>query len=477
MASGGDAMNYIQGQETTSRAADQLDDELVTRPDGWIEDREEVSDADPRPEDWPPRRVLNYRDLVGMQRRLKGNRSLLSIRSSNGRTNSLRLALAALSVALWAFAVHAHGIGSWLGFGWTVMAVAAVSNVVLSLLIGLRVVAVGEWILRLGAGDLDYRTTLAGKDELARLCQALEKLRDRSVRVVKLQLVERMTARLKQRNAELRETVARLEKAQDQIVAQQKAAELGELTSGVAHEIRNPLNFVKNFSEDTRELMAEMAESIRCQRDAIGEKKMRRLRAVQSEIEENLDRIAAHTTRADTIVQQMLMLGETQGAAQDVDLNGLVSQHARLACRAAEHQNRDLKVSLREVYDERIGDVRVVAQAIARVLLNLVGNACYAVNERRAETPEGYEPTVWIRTRGKETGVEIEVRDNGPGIDKAIREKVMTPFFTTKPPSVGAGLGLCQCADAVRQHGGTVALESSAEGGATVRIVLPGGAP
>lgn len=460
-------------QETTPPTADRLDEELVTKPDRWIEDREEVFGAHLRPEDWPPRRVLTYRDLVGMQRRLKGNRSLLSLRSSNGRLNSLRLGLAGLSVALWAYAVHAHGIGSWLGIGWTAMAVAAVTNVVLSLLIGLRVVAVGEWILRLGAGDLDYRTTLGGKDELARLCQALEKLRDRSVRVVKLQLVERITARLEQRNTELRETIERLEKAQDQIVAQQKAAELGELTSGVAHEIRNPLNFVKNFNEDSRELMAEMAESIQSQEDAIGENKMRGLRELQREIEENLDHIEAETTRADRIVEQLLMLGETQGAVQDVDLNGLVSQHARLACRASEQPGGKFKVRLKEDYDERIGEVRVVPQAIARVVLNLVGNACYAVNERNGEAPDGYEPTVWITTHGKKTGVEIEVRDNGPGIAEAIREKVMTPFFTTKPPSVGAGLGLCQCADAARQHGGTIVLGSSAAGGAAIQIVLP----
>ena len=466
-------MPKIQGQEATLHSAGRLDEELVTKPDGWIQDREALSGADPRPEDWPPRRVLTYRDLIGMQRRLRGNRSLLSLRSTNGRANSLRLGLVGLCLPLWAFAIHAHGIGSWLGIGWTVMGVAAVSNVVLSLLIGLRVVAVGEWILRLGAGDLDYRTTLGGKDELARLCKALETLRDRSVRVVKLQLVERMTARLEQRNARLRETIERLERAQDQIVARQKAAELGELTSGVAHEIRNPLNFVKNFTEDTGELLAEMSTSIQSQKDAIGEKKMRRLLKVQSGIEENLDRIEVHTARADMIVQQMLMLGETQGAAQDVDLNRLVSQHARLACRAAEQQDPDLKVRLKEVYDERIGEVRVVAQAIARGVLNLVGNACYAVNERRAKAPEGYEPTVWIRTCSKETNLEIEVRDNGPGIDKAIREKVMTPFFTTKPPSVGAGLGLCQCADAARQHGGTVELGSSAAGGAMIRIVLP----
>ena len=407
-----------------------------------------------------------------MQRRLKGNRSLFSLRSNNGRTNSLRLALAGLSVALWLYALHANGIASWHGIGWTVMAIAATCNLVLSLHLELRVVAVGEWILRLGAGDLDYRTTLGGNDELARLCRALEKLRDRSVRVVKLQLVERRTAWLELRNTELRETIDRLEKAQDRIVAQQKAAELGDLTSGVAHEIRNPLNFVKNFSEATRELMAE---SIQRQEDALDENKMRTLLEVQRKIEEHLKRIVAHTARAESIVEQMLMLGETQGAAQHVELNALVAQHARLACRAAEQQNRDLTVRLEEMCDERIGEVKVVAQAIARVVLNLVGNACYAVNERRTGAPDSYEPTVWIRTRGNEAGLEIEVRDNGPGIDEAILDKVMTPFFTTKPPNVGAGLGLSQCADAVRQHGGTIEIESRAGAGTTVRIELPAG--
>ena len=111
-------MQQIHEQEATARVANRLEEEQVTRPDGWREDREQEAGADPRPEDWPPRRVLTYRDLIGMQRRLKGNRSLLSLRSSNGRTNSLRLALAGLSVALWAFALHAHGIG------WTVMMVA-----------------------------------------------------------------------------------------------------------------------------------------------------------------------------------------------------------------------------------------------------------------------------------------------------------------------------------------------------------------
>ena len=463
-----------QGRETMPRTADRLDEERATRPDGWIEDREEASDADPRPEDWPPRRVLTFRDLIGMQRHVTGDWSLLSPRSSAGRPNCLRLGLAGLSVALWAYAVHAHGIGSWLGIGWTVIAVAMVGEAVLSLLIGLRVVAVGEWILRLGAGDLDYRTTLGGNDEAARLCQALEKLRDRSVRVVKLQLVERMTERLEQRNAELRETIERLQKTQDRIVAQQKATELGELTSGVAHEIRNPLNFVKNFSEDARDLMDEMAQIIQGRVDAIGDDKTGRLQELQREIEENLDHIEADAARADTIVQQMLVLGETQGRVLNVDLNGLVSEHARLACRVAEQQDGRCNVRLKEVYDERIGEVRIFGQSVARVVLNLVGNACYSVNERSAEAPDGYEPTVWVITRGKETGLEIEVRDNGPGIDEAIREKVMTPFFTTKPPSVAAGLGLCQCADAARQHGGTIAIGSSAEGGAAIRIALPG---
>ena len=445
----------------------------MTRPDGRREAPEEEGGEDLRPEDLSPPHPLTYRDLIAMQRRLKGNRSLFSLRSNNGRTNSLRLALAALSATLWAFAVHAHGPGSWLGIGWSIMMVAATGNLVASLLIGLRVVAIGEQILRIGAGDLEHRTALPGRDETVRLCEALEKLRARSARVVKLQLVERMTARLEDRNATLRKTIESLKRTQDRIVVGQKAVELGVLTAGVAHEIRNPLNFVRNFSEGARELVAEMAQGIEGQNDRIGTRRMDTLRELRAEVEENFERIAAHTERADAIVEQMLMLGETQGAAQDVELNALVGRHSRLACRAAEQKDPGLGVRLEEVYDERVGELTAVPQALARVVLNLVSNACYAAGEGPKDPSEDYEPTVWVETRRNEGEVEIEVRDNGPGIDEAIREKVLTPFFTTKPPNVATGLGLSQCADAVRQHGGTIAIGSGPEGGASVRLTIP----
>ena len=303
------------------------------------------------------------------------------------------------------------------------MAVMALTNVVVSLLMGLRVVAVGEWILRLGAGDLDYRTTLGGKDEVAQLCRALEKLRDRSVRVVKLQLVERMTARLEQRNAELRETIEGLERAQDQIVAQRKAAELGELTAGVAHEIRIPLKSVKRSTERARELVSKMVGAVGEHRNAVEAQAMEAIEEIETDIEEDLELAVAYARRADSIVDRMLMLGTAQGALESVSLNDLVGEHARLACRAAEQTSGGIGVRLEEAYDDAVGTVTVVTQGIARIVLNIVGNACYAVNESGESEAQGREPTIWMSTRR-----------NPDGIDEAILDKVMNPFLTTKPP-------------------------------------------
>ena len=419
----------------------------------------------------PP--ALTVRDLVMRQRGLRVIRSAWSIRSKTGKMNVIRATMAVVSGVLFASMVAAHGIDSWVTVGTGILAAGAIANLVISTVLALRMITIAEWIMRLGMGDLEYRVRLSGKDELALMCLALERVRDRTVRIVKLSLVERLAAELEKSNAELRETVESLTRAQDQIVARQKAAELGELTAGVAREIRIPLNLVKHFTESTRELVQEMVGAVREDRDALEAQEMKVLEEIETDIEEDLERVVAHARRADAIVNRMLMLGTAQGTFECVRLNDLVEEHARLACGAAERTSGEAGVRLEEAYDDAVGAVTVVTQGIARVVLNVVGNACYAVNERRAGESKGYEPTIWITTRKDADGIEIEVRDNGPGIDEAILDNVMTPFFTTKPPNVGAGLGLSQCADAVRQHGGTIGIESRVGAGTTVRIGLP----
>lgn len=193
--------------------------------------------------------------------------------------------------------------------------------------------------MRLGMADLDYRMRLSGKDELALMCVALERVRDRSVRIVKLSLVERLAAELKKSNSELRETVERLTRAQDQIVARQEAAELGELTAGVAREIRIPFDLVKRFTESTRELVRMLAGAVREDRKALEAQAVEAIEEIETDIEEDLELVSrvAHARRAHSVVDRMLMLGTAQGAFECVRLNDLVGEHARLAGGAAEH--------------------------------------------------------------------------------------------------------------------------------------------
>ena len=419
----------------------------------------------------PP--ALTVRDLLARHRGLRVMGAAWSIRSTSGKMNVIRATLAVGSGVLFALMAAAPGIDSWTTGATAVLAAVAIANLVYSNVIALRTIAIAEWIMRLGMGDLEYRMRLSGKDELALMCVALERVRDRSVRIVKLSLVERLAAELKESNSELRETVERLTRAQDQIVARQEAAELGELTAGVAREIRIPLDSVKRFTESTRELVRKLAGAVREDRNALEPQAVEAIEEIETDIEEDLELVAAHARRADSVVDRMLMLGTAQGAFERVRLNDLVGEHARLACGAAEHGSGGTGVRLEEAYDDAVGTVTVVTQGIARIVLNLVGNAHYAVNERRKGEADGYEPTIWISTRKDAAEIEIAVRDNGPGIDEAILDKVMTPFFTTKPPNVGVGLGLSQCADAARQHSGTIGIEARPGTGTTVRIRLP----
>ena len=419
----------------------------------------------------PP--ALTVLDLLMRQRGLRAMGPAWSIRSTTGKLNLIRATLAMVSGILFAGMVGADGIDSWATVATAVLATGATANLVISNVIALRTIAIAEWIMRLGTGDLEYRVRLSGKDELALMCVALERVRDRTVRIVQLSLVEHLAAELEKRNAELRESVESLTKAQEQIVARQKAAELGELTGGVARELRIPLGAVKSLTESTRDLVREMVGAVREGGEALEAQEIEVIEEIETDMDEDLELVVNHASRAAAIVDRMLMLGTVQGVFESVTLNDLVREHARLARGAAEHTSGTTGISLEEAYDDAVGTVRVVKQGIARVVLNLVGNACYALNERRTGETAEYEPTIWVTTRKGGDGIEIEVRDNGPGIDKAILDKVMTPFFTTKPPNFGAGLGLSQCADAVRQHSGTIGIESRVGAGTTVRVGLP----
>lgn len=324
---------------------------------------------------------------------------------------------------------------------------------------GVRTVALEVWIRRMGAGDLEYKVEIEGTDELAESARALEELRQRSIKAMQLDLVKELSQDLQEKNEELERVLAELRQTQDQIILRQKLAELGELTAGVAHEIRNPLNFVNNFSEASDELLAELRETIDENATDLDDERLSLISEICEDLAENLQRIRSHGDRANRIVRDMLMLGRGGGQVQMVGINDLVREHALLAFHSARALDPNFQLDIEEELDPDAGQVPVISENIGRVILNMVGNACYATDEKRrglAGNSDSYRPTLSLSTARKGDTVEIRIRDNGTGIPADVMEKVFNPFFTTKPADKGTGLGLSLSNDIVRQHGGSI---------------------
>ncbi len=353
---------------------------------------------------------------------------------------------------------------------------------------------------RMAEGDLEAEVDIGGRDEVGEMAAALEVFRRHALEVQRLNLVEKLAEELKSKNEQLETAMGDLEKAQDQIVMREKLAALGELTAGVAHEIKNPLNFIKNFSEVSVELLDEMLEEVR---NLAGERKKAAESADDAEapedddtaelIEEiagdltgNLKTIHEHGARANNIVQSMLQMGRGSGERRPADINALLSEHARLAYHSARASDSDFNIDLQEDLDPGVGEIEVIPQDLSRVFLNMVTNACYATHEKRMALKEtdpdavklkeggaDYEPQLRLTTRVVEDSVEIRIRDNGSGIPDELVEKIFHPFFTTKPTDKGTGLGLALSSDIVRQHGGHIRVETEAGEFTEMIIDLP----
>ena len=330
-----------------------------------------------------------------------------------------------------------------------------------------RIEMLSVWMRRMAGGDLEARVELGGRDEVADMAAALEVFRRHAIEVQRLNLVERLAEDLQDKNDELEGVLDDLRRAQDQIVARDKLAALGELTAGVAHEIRNPLNFVKNFSEASEELLIEMQEIMDEGGGTLNEKQRELVNEISEDLTANLDRIRTHGNRADRIVHDMLMMGRGGSEHQPTDINRLLDEHSRLAYHSARATDLNFQIDLRHDFDPAMGEVPVIPQDIGRVFLNMVSNAGYATDEKRrafleSETGAGedYSPVLWLSTRRKEDSVEIRIRDNGNGIPPDVVDKIFNPFFTTKPTNQGTGLGLAMSNDIVRQHGGTIEVDT-----------------
>ena len=317
----------------------------------------------------------------------------------------------------------------------------------------------------LAKGDLEEEIEVSGRDEIAEMASALEVFRRHALEIQRLNLVEQLAQELSERNDELQAVLEELGQAQDQIVAREKLAALGEVTAGVAHEIRNPLNFINNFSAASAELLEEMAEVYGELTDNLSEEDKDLIEEINQDLNDNLERIQTHGKRANRIVQDMLLMGRGGGETQLTDINDLIHEHSLLAYHSARAQDPEFQVLLEEEFDPDMGQLEVVPQDLGRVFLNFVANAGYATNKKQKEMIEAgtvgdYTPTVVLKSRRTEDGVILSVRDNGSGIPPDVAAKIFDPFFTTKPTNEGTGLGLALSADIIREHGGTITVNT-----------------
>jgi GAF domain-containing protein len=289
------------------------------------------------------------------------------------------------------------------------------------------------------------------------------------IAIENVRLFDEVQARTEQLAASLEE----LRAAQDRLVQTEKLASLGQLTAGIAHEIKNPLNFVNNFSALSVELVDEL-------RDVLAPVPLED--AVRAEVEEisgmlkgNLEKVASHGKRADSIVRNMLLHSRSgSGERRRVDVNGLVEESLNLAYHGARAETAGFNVTLDRDYDGSAGEAELFPQEVTRVLLNLIGNGFYAVRKKAEDALSGYEPRLLVATRNLGPTIEIRVRDNGTGIPEHVKQKMFDPFYTTKPAGEGTGLGLSLSHDiVVKQHGGRIDVQTEPGSFTEFTMILP----
>jgi GAF domain-containing protein len=276
------------------------------------------------------------------------------------------------------------------------------------------------------------------------------------------------------RTRELAKSLEDLRTTQDRLVQTQKLASLGQLTAGIAHEIKNPLNFVNNFSGISSELITELKESLADV--SLNEKRRAEITELMDTLRGNLDKVVQHGKRADTIVKNMLLHSrEGSGEHRVVDINAIVEESLNLAYHGARAEKQGFNITLERSLDPAAGEADVFPQDITRVLLNLISNGFYAATKRKAEVNgSDYEPTLAATTKSLGDSVEIRIRDNGTGIPPEVKEKMFNPFFTTKPAGEGTGLGLSISHDIiVKQHGGTIEVDTQPGEFTEIKIILP----
>jgi len=283
----------------------------------------------------------------------------------------------------------------------------------------------------------------------------------------------RLFEQVQERTRELSRSLQELRTAQDRLVQTEKLASLGQLTAGIAHEIKNPLNFVNNFSALSAELTDELNDVLK--QASLADKVREEVDELTGLLKDNLQKVVQHGKRADSIVKNMLLHSrEGSGDHRPADINALIDESLNLAYHGARAEKPQFNVTLERHFDPNAGLIEVFPQEITRVFLNLISNGFYAVTKRKAESGTGFEPTVIACTKDRGEHVEIRIRDNGTGIPVHVKEKMFNPFFTTKPAGEGTGLGLSMSHDIiVKQHGGTIEVVTEPGQFTEFTVILP----
>jgi signal transduction histidine kinase len=348
-----------------------------------------------------------------------------------------------------------------------ILALSLTALIVHSIVAPLRQVEQG--MTAITRGDLDAPIPLETRDEIGAMVAALRMLRG--------SLIER--DRLEREIRAARDTAESalrdLKAAQANLIQAEKMASLGQLTAGIAHEIKNPLNFVNNFSSLSAELTAELNEVLKSA--PLSDNIRQEVAELTGMLKDNLEKVVQHGKRADSIVKNMLEHSrEGSGEHHPADINAIVDESLNLAYHGARAEKAGFSIALQRDLDPSVGMADVYPQEITRVLLNLISNGFYATTKRKMEVGDGFEPMLSATTRNLGDKVEIRIRDNGTGIPAEVREKIFNPFFTTKPTGEGTGLGLSMSYDiVVKQHGGSIDVETQPGLFTEFKIVLPRG--
>ncbi|HWJ29097.1 MAG TPA: ATP-binding protein, partial [Flavisolibacter sp.] len=277
---------------------------------------------------------------------------------------------------------------------------------------------------------------------------------------------EQLEMEVQHRTSELRKSLTDLKATQRQLIQSEKMASLGELTSGIAHELQNPLNFINNFSDVNSELIAEL-------RNEINKGNMESAFTILEDIKENEQKVNLHGKRADIIVKNMMQHSRpSSGIKEPADINALAEDFMQLSYHNIRSKDKNFFARLEMDLDENMGSIYIIPQDIGRVMLNLYNNAFYAVNEKKKHTANSFEPTVSVCTKRFDNKIQVTVKDNGIGIPEKMINKIYQPFFTTKPTGQGTGLGLSISYNIIKAHGGELIVQSKEGEGSTFTFEL-----